>query len=450
MNHRLFKRASEIKYCNDSIIVNRFLAIIGSRGDLLSITPPSIRPGATTSTDAIIGISPDVFQQIEELLRRVIEDAARQGINITPTTNLTSPYQLFTLVVAQDPRIQSDIVVPTPNAYNQERREPSLHNDSIRDHGRETCYDRGDRYDDNRRRSQSASTDEEVLSKRHREATLTQRYNIRDTQVIWRASKDPYGLIVCQKFDECGEPEGEREVLLRRIEALEWRQGHRNLLICNFGSPFTALIRQERFLEKFRRPHVEQFKANTDPQEHVRRSGSRWFGGLASGSIRNFVELIQEFTRQFIGNIQRRKSISVLSTLRQRKDETLKDYLTRFSQEVSEVQDPNDDTVVAVFVNSLQHSQLSLNSQQKELTTYASLVDAVGGYAMVEEEQIAHGGELIHGGRLGEGQKSKDSFSKGYTEGDQKKYPRKGSSNDEDQKGNKTFKRQYTNYTTLA
>ncbi|KAK3212513.1 hypothetical protein Dsin_017219 [Dipteronia sinensis] len=398
MNHRLFKRASEIKYCNDSIIVNRFLAIIGSRGDLLSITPPSIRPGATTSTDAIIGISPDVFQQIEEFLRRVIEGAARQGINITATTNLTSPYQLFTLVVAQNPRIQSDIVVPTPNAYNRERREPSLHNDSIRDHGRETCYDRGDRYDDNRRRSQSASTDEEVLSKRHREATLTPRYNIRDTQVIWRASKDPYGLIVCQKFDECGEPEGERE----------------------------------------------------NVPSNASRSGSRWFGGLASGSIRNFVELIQEFTRQFIGNIQRRKSISVLSTLRQRKDETLKDYLTRFSQEVSEVQDPNDDTVVAVFVNSLQHSQLSLNSQQKELTTYASLVDAVGGYAMVEEEQIAHGGELIHGGRLGEGQKSKDSFSKGYTEGDRKKYPGKGSSNDEDQKGNKTFKRQYTNYTTLA
>ncbi|KAK3218645.1 hypothetical protein Dsin_012615 [Dipteronia sinensis] len=88
-------------------------------------------------------------------------------------------------------------------------------------------------------------------------------------------------------------------------------------------------------------PHVEQLKANTNLQEHVRRyqsamvqydyddvllcrmfpqtivdQGSRWFGGLASGSIRNFEELIQAFTCQFMGNIQQRKSISVLSTLK--------------------------------------------------------------------------------------------------------------------------------------
>ncbi|KAK3230301.1 hypothetical protein Dsin_002182 [Dipteronia sinensis] len=112
-------------------------------------------------------------------------------------------------------------------------------------------------------------------------------------------------------------------------------------------------------------PHIEQFKTNTNPHEHVKRyysamtqydyddalmcmmfaqtlgdQGSRWFGGLAGGLIRNFEELIQAFIRQFIENIQRRKSIFVLSTLKQRKNEKLKDYLNRFSQEVSEVQEP--------------------------------------------------------------------------------------------------------------
>ncbi|KAK3221796.1 hypothetical protein Dsin_008821 [Dipteronia sinensis] len=97
-------------------------------------------------------------------------------------------------------------------------------------------------------------------------------------------------------------------------------------------------------------PHVEQFKVNTDLYEHVRRyqsamaqydyndahmcrmlpqilgdQGSRWFGGLTSGLIDNFEELIQAFTQQFMVNIQRRKSISVLSTLKQKKDENLKD-----------------------------------------------------------------------------------------------------------------------------
>ncbi|KAK3218502.1 hypothetical protein Dsin_012472 [Dipteronia sinensis] len=105
--------------------------------------------------------------------------------------------------------------------------------------------------------------------------------------------------------------------------------------------------------------------------------GSRWFSGLASRSIRNFEELIQVFRRQFMGNIQCRKSISVLSTLKQRKDEKLNDYLTKLTQEVSEVHDSNDDAVVVAFVNSLQYSQLFLNLRQKGPTTYASVVDDV-------------------------------------------------------------------------
>ncbi|KAI9199046.1 hypothetical protein LWI28_026479 [Acer negundo] len=127
--------------------------------------------------------------------------------------------------------------------------------------------------------------------------------------------------------------------------------------------------------------------------------GSRWFQELTGGSIRNFEEPIHIFIRQFMGNIQRRKLISTLSTLRQKRDEKLKKYLTRFSQEVTKIQDPKDNAIVSAFVNSLQHSQLSLNLRQNGATTYAHLVDGVSGYAMVEEEQMAQGGEFIHGGR---------------------------------------------------
>ncbi|KAK3204251.1 hypothetical protein Dsin_018297 [Dipteronia sinensis] len=147
-----------------------------ARGDLHSRTPTSIRQNVITSTEAIPSISPDVFSRIQESLWRVIEDVTRQGINITVYTNLTSPYQLSTLMVAQDPR-----------------------------------------------------------------------------------------------FDERVEPEGERKVLLRKIEDLERRQGRGNLLIGNFGSPLATSIKQACFLEKFNMPHVEQFKANIDPQEQVRR-----------------------------------------------------------------------------------------------------------------------------------------------------------------------------------
>ncbi|KAK3217958.1 hypothetical protein Dsin_011928 [Dipteronia sinensis] len=91
-------------------------------GDLPSRTPPSIGQDIITPTDAVPSISPDSFRQVQESLRRVIEDAARQEINITATADLTSPYQLSTPMVARDPRIQSEIVVPTPDELQKTGR----------------------------------------------------------------------------------------------------------------------------------------------------------------------------------------------------------------------------------------------------------------------------------------------------------------------------------------
>ncbi|KAK2658259.1 hypothetical protein Ddye_004792 [Dipteronia dyeriana] len=92
-------------------------------------------------------------------------------------------------------------------------------------------------------------------------------------------------------------------------------------------------------------------------------------------------------------------AVVALSALKERKDEKLKDYLTKFSQEVSEVQDPNDDAAVSVFINSLQHNHLNLSLRRRGPATYANMVDHVRGYAMEDEEQLVHGEELIHGSK---------------------------------------------------
>ncbi|KAK3221835.1 hypothetical protein Dsin_008860 [Dipteronia sinensis] len=174
---------------------------------------------------------------------------------------------------------------------------------------------------------------------RCREVTTAPKYNVRDTQITRQASKDPYGLIIRQKFDE---------------------------------------------REKFMMPYMEQFKVNTDPQEHV----IRYKSAMAQYDC----------------------------------DDALLCWMfpQMFSQEVLEVQDPNDEAVVSAFVNSLQHSQLSLSLRQRGPTTYASLVDDMRGYAMVEEEQIAYGEEILHGHQPGESQKHKDSGSNGNVKGHQK------------------------------
>ncbi|KAK3198447.1 hypothetical protein Dsin_021862 [Dipteronia sinensis] len=97
-----------------------------------------------------------------------------------------------------------------------------------------------------------------------------------------------------------------------------------------------------------------------------------------------------------------RKSIAHLATLKQGKNELLEDYLKRFSQEVSEIHNPNDEAVVAAFTNNLQKGRLSFDLRRKSPNTYTDLIDVAGSYAMAEEEEFAQGGNYMHGGRPGE------------------------------------------------
>ncbi|KAK2657912.1 hypothetical protein Ddye_010964 [Dipteronia dyeriana] len=84
------------------------------------------------------------------------------------------------------------------------------------------------------------------------------------------------------------------------------------------------------------------------------------------------------------------------------------------------MQDPNEDVVVSTFINSLQHNHLTLSLRQMGPTTYASTVNHVEGYTMAEENQLAHGGELIHGEWPESSQQDKDGNPKNRGKGEQK------------------------------
>ncbi|KAK1576216.1 hypothetical protein Q3G72_011959 [Acer saccharum] len=177
------------------------------------------------------------------------------------------------------------------------------------------------------------------------------------------------------------------------------RYGRNELSDDESGSPFTNGVLRMPFPERFRMPPVELFKKDTDPKEHVRR--------LPAASISSFSELSKAFSRQFLGNVHRKKLVAHLSQLKQGKDESLKKYLGRFSQKVSEIGSANDEAIIAAFINNLQNGQLSFDLRRARLTSYADMMDMDGGYALAEEEEIATGGYFVHGGRP-DGAKTKD------------------------------------------
>lgn len=122
--------------------------------------------------------------------------------------------------------------------------------------------------------------------------------------------------------------------------------------------------------------------------------------GLPPKSINNFSSFSKAFVRNFIGNVQRRKSLAHLSNLKQEKSESLKKYLTRFGKEVIQIEDASDVVVIAAFTNGLQSGRLSFDLRRDRPKTYEEMMDIAGDYAIAEEEEAAQRGSYVHGHRL--------------------------------------------------
>ncbi|KAK1563835.1 hypothetical protein Q3G72_033545 [Acer saccharum] len=417
--------------------------------------------------------------------------------------NLSAPDQQAT-------RSRSTVVVPTPDApvkasrgptdkpailskrLVRDSREHREENDSNKSHDQDRMArdrDRPRRRTHRRARSSSSGESEQSYHRKRQRGTV-RLHGLHRGHGELNPEERGQKLTVSQNFNAMGEPEGDRDILIqsltqevqnnrRQMDALVRRYGRNELSDDESESPFTNEVLRTPFPERFRMPHLKQFKKDTDPKEHVRRYksamaqyvyndallclnfpqtlgdlSSRWFGRLPAASIGNFSELSKAFSRQFLSNVHRKKSVAHLSQLKQGKDESLKKYLGRFGLEVSEIGSANDEAIIAAFINNLQNGQLSFDLRRARLTSYADMIDMAGGYALAEEEEIATGGYFVHGGRP-EGSKTKDQAKAPDTKGDKQKNKardgrdgRRAYDLKTDQPWQK-FQGRYTNYTPL-
>ncbi|XP_059439812.1 uncharacterized protein LOC132172342 [Corylus avellana] len=144
------------------------------------------------------------------------------------------------------------------------------------------------------------------------------------------------------------------------------------------GSPFSPRVEGYRLPEKFKAPPMMSYKGVGDPVEHLEDfrshvrllgipdevacrafpltlSGSarNWFRKLSPGSIDKFEDLGRVFLTQFMTSWTRKKPPSYLLTLKQRNDETLKQFITRFNLEKTEIEEPSDDLVYSAIYHGL-------------------------------------------------------------------------------------------------
>ena len=104
-------------------------------------------------------------------------------------------------------------------------------------------------------------------------------------------------------------------------------------------------------------PHIDSYEGVKDPLDHLEtfktlmhlqgvadeimcrafptslKGAARiWFSRLTPNSVSTFKELSAQFTTHFIGRHRYKKSTACLMSIKQRKDETLRSYTSRFNK----------------------------------------------------------------------------------------------------------------------
>ena len=78
-----------------------------------------------------------------------------------------------------------------------------------------------------------------------------------------------------------------------------------------------------------------------------------WFSRLTPNSINTFKALSSQFTSHFIGGHRYKRFTTCLMSIKQREDETLRSYITRFNKEALSIDEVDDKILVVAFTNGL-------------------------------------------------------------------------------------------------
>ena len=150
-------------------------------------------------------------------------------------------------------------------------------------------------------------------------------------------------------------------------------------LVSRTDSLFTTSVNSFPLPQKFRMPQIESYNGVKDPLDYLEtfktlmhlqgvpdeiicrafpmmlKGPARiWFNRLTPNSINTFKELSAQFISHFIRGHRYKRSAACLMSIKQREDDTLKPYITRFNKEALSIDEADNKILVAAFTNGLQ------------------------------------------------------------------------------------------------
>ena len=114
-----------------------------------------------------------------------------------------------------------------------------------------------------------------------------------------------------------------------------------------------------------------------------------WFSRLTPSSINTFKELSAQFTSHFIGRHRYKRSTTCLMSIKQREDETLRSYITRFNKEALSVDKTDDKILAATFINGLRKGKFLFSLYKNDSKTMSEVLYRATKYMNVEDALLA-------------------------------------------------------------
>ncbi|XP_065630669.1 uncharacterized protein LOC136068006 [Quercus suber] len=104
-----------------------------------------------------------------------------------------------------------------------------------------------------------------------------------------------------------------------------------------------------------------------------------------SNSISTFKELSDQFTAHFIGAHKYKKSTTCSMSIKQREDEMLRSYITRFNKEALSIDEADDKILVAAFINGLRKGKFLFSLYKNDPKTMSKVLYMATKYMDVED-----------------------------------------------------------------
>ena len=114
-----------------------------------------------------------------------------------------------------------------------------------------------------------------------------------------------------------------------------------------------------------------------------------WFNKLMPNSINTFKELSAQFASYFIGGHKYKKSTACLMNIKQREDETLRSYITRFNKEELSIDEINDKILIVAFTNGLRNENFLFSLYKNYSKTITDVLYRVIKYVNAEDTLLA-------------------------------------------------------------